>query len=164
MAPFSMMRRSPRSRKGSEQQKDEDDVKIENGTPAQEDDQRSSNPVMVGSKNTVDGESKGRRVFNKELLHNIRSRLTGKTLSSTPQRGTASQVGVRLQVPLPPLPVSSPPDPPGQARVTTASSPTVPAPIVRPVPGNLQTTTQTPIETFNGFTPPIVSLRKLTMQ
>ncbi|KAH6855164.1 hypothetical protein B0I37DRAFT_49707 [Chaetomium sp. MPI-CAGE-AT-0009] len=93
MAPFSMLRRSPRSRKGNEQQKGEDDVKMESGTSAQEGDQRSSNPAMVGSKNTADGEIKGRRGFNKELLYNIRSRLTGKPLSSAPQRGTASQFG-----------------------------------------------------------------------
>jgi hypothetical protein len=92
MAPFSMLRRSPRNRKGNEQQKEEHDVKTEGGTPAQEDDQRDSNRTMVGSKETADGEIKGRRGFNKELLYNIRNRLTGKPPSSTPQRGTASEV------------------------------------------------------------------------
>jgi hypothetical protein len=97
MAPFSMLRRSPRSRKGSEQQKDEDDVKIEGGTLAQEVDQRESNRTMAGSKDTVDGEIKGRRGFNRDLLHSIRSRLTGKPSSSTPQRGTATEVRTTIQ-------------------------------------------------------------------
>jgi hypothetical protein len=97
MAPFSMLRRSPRSRKGSEQQKDEDDVKIEGDTLAQEVDQRESNRTMAGSKDTVDGEIKGRRGFNRDLLHSIRSRLTGKPSSSTPQRGTATEVRTTIQ-------------------------------------------------------------------
>ena len=190
-----MLRRSPRGRKGSEQQNDEDDVKIPNGAPLHGADRRaSSSPAVNGSKDAGAGETtgKGRRGFNKDLLHNLRSRLTGKPLSSTPQRGTASQHSVRTAIPNPcaspsnasqyapskfdatascgdtrvsvrlsqwlPCPargrcepsraqavpalsnvsVSSPPG--ASPRDHAHLPPTVPAPIVRAVPGNPQTT------------------------
>ena len=88
MAPFSMLRRSPRGRKGSEQQPNSgDDVKISNGAASRDDDQRGTG---IESKDASEGETiKGRRGFNKDLLHSLRSRLTGKPPSSTPQRGTS---------------------------------------------------------------------------
>jgi hypothetical protein len=85
MAPFSMLRRSPRGRKGSEQQNSGDDVNISNDTALRDDDQRG-----IESKDADEGETKGRRGFNKDLLHSLRSRLTGKPLSSAPQRGTSA--------------------------------------------------------------------------
>ncbi|KAK4154851.1 hypothetical protein C8A00DRAFT_14054 [Chaetomidium leptoderma] len=90
MAPFSMLRRSPRGRKESEQQSNGDDVKTSCDTPSRDDDQRDSNSTVPEPKDSGDGATKGRRGFNRDLLHNLRSRLTGKP-SSTPQRGTASQ-------------------------------------------------------------------------
>jgi hypothetical protein len=108
MAPFSMLKKSPRGRrKGSEQQNSGDDVKISSGTSLREDDQPDTSPDDIESKESGngngngDGETKGRRGFNKDLLHNLRSRLTGKPPSSTPQRGTAQQEAATVSTSMP---------------------------------------------------------------
>jgi hypothetical protein len=95
MAPFSILKRSPRGRKGSEPQSNGDDVKTADDTP-REGRQGEENHAAGGSNDANDGEAsdtggiKARRGLNRELLHNLRSRLTGKQ-SSAPQRGTSSQ-------------------------------------------------------------------------
>lgn len=100
MAPFStrVLRRSPRGRKRDEQQQQENDVKIANDAPLQPDTQGDSDLVAV-SKGISNGEIRERRGLNKRssssLLHNLRSRLTGKLQSSAPQRGSTSQHEVR---------------------------------------------------------------------
>jgi len=91
MAPFSILRRSPRGRKGNEEQNSGDDVKTAGGAPLPEAHQHDVSPAAIGPKDTDDGEttSKGRRGFNKDLLHSIRSRFAGKLPSSSTQRGTS---------------------------------------------------------------------------
>ena len=94
MAPFSLLRRSPRGRKGigtEQQQNSGDDVKSSSSTLWREDARhRDGSPAATtGAKDTAsnDGETRGRLGFNKDLLHTLRNRLTGRSASSTSQRG-----------------------------------------------------------------------------
>lgn len=98
MAPFSILRRSPRGRKGSEEQNSGDDVKTSSGAPVREAHQHDMSPATIGPKDTDDGETtgKGRRGFNKDLLHSIRNRLAAK-LPSSAQRGTPQSPQSRSQ-------------------------------------------------------------------
>ncbi|KAL2128001.1 hypothetical protein VTI74DRAFT_9861 [Chaetomium olivicolor] len=97
MAPFSILRRSPRGRKGCEQPDSGDDVKMPVGG-YEGDGQRDASPAANGPQDAADDSegTKQRRRFNRELLHNIRSRLTGKRIS-TPQRGTATSQRSQVQ-------------------------------------------------------------------
>lgn len=86
MAPFSILKKSPRGRKGTEQQESEDDVKIPNDTPPRDDGQRNE------ADDSDESAARTRRGFNKDLLHNLRSILKGKPPSPSPSpRGTAEQ-------------------------------------------------------------------------
>ncbi len=80
MSPFSILRRSPRGRKWNEQQNSRDDVKSPIGM-VRDDIERDDADDAETTAN-----SKGRRGgFNKDLLHNLRNRLTGKRTTSQPQ-------------------------------------------------------------------------------
>ena len=88
MSPFSILRRSPRGRKWNEQQNSRDDVKSPIGTLLRDDIEHDDTDDAETTAN-----SKGRRGgFNKDLLYNLRNRLTGKrtTSQSQPQQEAAA--------------------------------------------------------------------------
>ena len=81
MSPFSILRRSPRGRKWNEQQNSRDDVKSPIGTLLRDDIEHDDTDDAETTAN-----SKGRRGgFNKDLLYNLRNRLTGKRITSQSQ-------------------------------------------------------------------------------
>ncbi len=81
MSPFSILRRSPRGRKWNEQQNSRDDVKSPVGTLVRDDIEHDDADDAETTAN-----SKGRRGgFNKDLLYNLRNRLTGKRTASQTQ-------------------------------------------------------------------------------
>ncbi|KAL2183373.1 hypothetical protein L209DRAFT_758952 [Thermothelomyces heterothallicus CBS 203.75] len=102
MALFSIriLRRSPRRRKGKEQRRDEDDVKIAIKASLQQDNEGGGSRAIVVSSDIANGEVKRRRRFNKHssLLHSLRNRFAGKPQSSALQRGAASQHEVRVAI------------------------------------------------------------------
>ena len=110
MSPFSILRRSPRGRKWNEQQNSRDDVKSPIGTLVRDDIQHDDTDDAETTAN-----SKGRRGgFNKDLLYNLRNRLTGKrTASQTqPQQEAAavremSSLSLSLSLTLSPFPFAS---------------------------------------------------------
>ncbi|KAK4117491.1 hypothetical protein N656DRAFT_43382 [Canariomyces notabilis] len=103
MPSFSMLRRSPHGRRRGEQKHDNNEgASKPNDALRGEDSQHNAGPPVNGPGDASDGEIKGRRGLNRELLQNIRNRIVGKP-PSTPQRGsTQPQQTVTVRATPPP--------------------------------------------------------------
>ncbi|KAL2020966.1 hypothetical protein VTK56DRAFT_7740 [Thermocarpiscus australiensis] len=93
MPQFSILRKPPRGRKTRERQTEQNDegAGISDAAALEDGSQNDKRPAVTGL-DTDGSETKGRRGFNRDmLLHNLRSRFSGKPLS-TPRRGRAASL------------------------------------------------------------------------